>query len=52
MEYVNSLIVDDEFVLMIEIVDLWMLDNVSNVFLEILKRENNFLISENEEFKV
>lgn len=52
MEYVNSLIVDDEFVLMMEIVDLWMLDNVSNVFLEILKRENNFLISENEEFKV
>lgn len=51
-EHANSLIVDDESAPMTETADSRTPDNVSNAFLEILKRENNSLISENEELKV
>lgn len=48
----NSSIVDDETAPVTETDDPRTPDNVSSAFLEILKRENNSLISENEELKV
>lgn len=51
-EFLIEYLIEEENVFFIDVVDLIIVFLVGGVFLEILKRENNVLISDNEELKV